>query len=124
MAPEYKYGTRHRVEISFILNGIPVNNPTEDQQAAGVKGILKAVIARMKYIVLKGAIMPWKTGDKFKAIERTEDIPENMELLRKYIRHEDERTGRPYRKAFRNGRNAKWRLNINFNQAGGDEEDR
>ena len=62
-----------------------MNNPTEDQQAAGVKGILKAVIARMKYIVLKGAIMPWRTGDKFKAIERTEDIPENMELLRKYI---------------------------------------
>lgn len=120
-APVYKYKTRHRVEIGFKLEGIPKMNSTASQQAAGLKEVLKAVLMRMKYIVHKGVIMPWKTGDEFNAIERTEDILDNMEVLRKYIKHEEERVGRPLRKGFKYGKISKWRLNLNFHKAKGDE---
>ena len=56
-APEHKYSTRFRVEIAFNLNGIPKIS-TEDQQAAALKDVLKAILARIKYTVHKGAIMP------------------------------------------------------------------
>ena len=85
---------------------IPKKNPSEDQQAAALKDVIKAVLQRIKHVVSKGAIMPWKVGDKFKAIERTDDIPDNMQVLRKYLKHEDEKAGRPFKKAFKNGRNA------------------
>ena len=74
-----------------------------------MKEVLKDILARMKYIVHKGAIMPWKTGDRLKAIERTEDIPEHLDNIRRYLCHEDERTGRPFKKPFKYGRNTKWR---------------
>ena len=80
-----------------------------------------AIVKRIKQVVKRGAIMPWKTGDKYKAIEKSSDVPTSMFVLRKYLRHEEEKEGRPYKRGFRQGRNAKWRLNINFTQATGDE---
>ena len=60
-------------------------------------------------------------GDRYKAIESSKDIPTNMMMMRKYLRHEEEKDGRPYKRGFRYGRNAKWRLNINFKKVSGEE---
>lgn len=120
-APTYKYDTRFRVEISFDMYDIPKDNSTEEEQAQSLVNIMVAIMKRMKQVVKRFAIMPWKTGDRYKALEKTGDIPTNMMILRKYIRHEEEKEGRPYKRGFRHGRNAKWRLNLNFAQVTGKE---
>ena len=82
---------------------------------------MKALTKRLKQVVNKFDIMPWKTGDRCKAIESSRDIPTNMMMMRKYIRHEEEKDGTPYQRGFRYGINAKWRLNLNFKKVSGEE---
>ena len=120
-APIYEYETRFRVEMSFDLKGIPRENSTEEQQAAALQPIMKSILKRMKQVVNKGAIMPWKSGDKYKAIKSSDDIPTNMMIMRKYLRHEEEKDCRPYQRGFRFGRNAKWKVNLNFQKVSGPE---
>ena len=121
VAPTQLYDTRFRVEMSFDMKTIPEENSTEEQQTEGLILMMKALTKRLKQVVNKFAIMPWKTGDRYKAIESSKDIPTNMMMMRKYIRHEEEKDGRPYRRGFRYGRNAKWRVNLNFKRVSGEE---
>ena len=58
LGAKIKYQHTSRFEISVYIPDLP-ENPTDDQQAAAVKEIMKSLLKRFKHLTKRVAIVPW-----------------------------------------------------------------
>ena len=80
------YECKSRFELSVYIPDLP-DNPTDDQQAAAVEEIMKSLLKRFKHLTKRVAILPWSNASVLPSIEKSEQIPHDLNVLRSYIRN-------------------------------------
>lgn len=108
-----KYQHTNRFEISVYIPDFP-ENPTDDQHAAAVMEILKSLLKRFKHLAKRVAIVPLSNMSLLPAIERQDQILQDLNRLRNYIRNEGLREH-----SFRKGRNSRLLVNVTYDKITG-----
>lgn len=114
LGAKLKYANTSRFEISANVTTDLGRYPTDDQQAAVAKDILTSVLKRFKFLSKRVAILPWKKETLLPSIEKVEQIPEDLNVVRDYLKNEG-----PKVKDFRTGRNSRLLVNVTYDSIDG-----